>query len=244
MKTDLCFVLTVVIFFFGVLIGTTFFTGYLGIAPEAFFPALATLFAAFLGAGLAFYLQDRKEKEKETDAHVTLVNEVIAALIDNTNLLELIQRNYINPHRDKPHNCIFIESPPFEVKPYSELNVSNLHFLWGKGSAQVTYMLTQHRFNYLLTLNIINMRSKFYIEAVHPIRHSYANQKISKIEIDKVIKKLGSANYQKLSVLTEDMIQFVDNTIQAHLDYIEELHNEIKKYYPHKSVLIGRLKKE
>ena len=96
MKTDHCFVLSIVIFFVGVLFGTTFFAGYLELMPETFFPALATLIAAFVGAYTAYLLQNEKEKRKEEKHNLAQANEVLQAIKDNIAILSIFNKQSIS----------------------------------------------------------------------------------------------------------------------------------------------------
>ncbi|MEW8624068.1 MAG: hypothetical protein AB2559_21040, partial [Candidatus Thiodiazotropha endolucinida] len=193
--------------------------------------------AAFLGAWFAFYLQDQKEKRKEIDHHVILGNEVIAALVDNVNILHLIQQGHIEPFRDDPHYWLRILPLPYNLEPNVEVNIQNLSFLWQKGNANLTSMVSKEKLNFKLTLKLINNRSEYHADVVQPIFNSMGFHQGSKIEYKEIQENLGPKILATMSGLTNDMINAIDDTIKSHKVVISALYDEISRIYPGKKVL-------
>lgn len=237
MKADQHFVLCIVLFITGILFGATFFTGYLELQPETFFPALATLIAAFVGAWAAFLLQEHKEKRAERERHVGHGNEVIAALADHANQLYVFRKQFIEPHRDDKANWLRIMPLPYDLKPNIELDVLNLSFLWQIGEANLTNKVSNEKHKFILLLEIINKRSKVHSNAVQPVFESLGFIQGDKIPAKLVHDSLGPRTVAIMIGLTDDMIEGVDTVIKSHLDIAKELHKEIKKLYPNKKVL-------
>lgn len=237
MKTDNCFVLSIVIFFVGVLFGTTFFAGYLELKPETFFPALATLIAAFVGAYTAYLLQNEKEKRREVKSNVAQANEVIQAIKDNIAVLNIYTQQKIEPFRNHPYRYLTILPLAFDLKPNVEINVSNLSFLWQKGDAEIPDKLSMAKFNFTMALDTINKRSHFHSNVIQPILDSAEFPQGGNIQSVNVKELLRENNYNNIVDYTNNMIITVDEAIQSLSDAGAELHTKIKKIYPHENVL-------
>ncbi|MEW8202708.1 MAG: hypothetical protein AB2697_21870 [Candidatus Thiodiazotropha endolucinida] len=237
MKTDNCFVLSIVIFFIGVLFGTTFFAGYLELKAETFFPALATLIAAFVGAYTAYLLQNEKEKRKEENHNLAQANEVSQAIKDNIAILSIFNEQSIAPFRNHPYRYLTILPLGFELKQNLEIDVSNLSFLWQKGDVVATDKVSMAKFSFTKALDHINRRSHFYSSVIQPAFDTSDFRHDGKIDATKVKEILSESNYHNIVAHTKNMIEAVDNAIQSLFDARDDLRTEIKKMYPNGKVL-------
>ncbi|ODB82738.1 hypothetical protein A3193_18490 [Candidatus Thiodiazotropha endoloripes] len=237
MKADQSIILSLITFFVGILFGSIFLTGYLEITPEAFYPALTTLVAAFLGAYTAYSLQNEKEKRKEERHNLTQANEVLQAIKDHIAILSIFNEQSIAPFRKHPYRYLAILPLGFELKPNLEIDVSKLSFLWQKGDVVATDKVCSAKFGFTMALDHINRRSQFYNSDIQPAFDSSDLRHDGKIDATKAKETLGERRYKKIVDHTNNMIDAVDTTIQSLFDARDELRTEINKMYPHGTAL-------
>lgn len=237
MKTDQCFVLTIVIFIVGLIFGSVFLTGYLDIKPEAFVPALATLVAAFIGAWAAFMLEDNREKQKIINQNVAYGNEVLTALADNASLLNVFRDNYIEEFRDDPHNWLKILPPPYKFTPNLDLNALSLSFLCREGDANIMLRVSKEQYQFKLILELINKRSLLHDEKVQPMFEKMNFSQGDDIPLDVVEIELGPRYSVIIPGLTRDMIRNIDHCILSHIEAARELRKELLKIYPKEKIV-------
>lgn len=237
MKADQSFVISLFTFFLGVLFGTTFLIGDLEITPEAFFPALTTLVAAFLGAYTAYSLQNEKEKRKEDRHNLTQANEVLQAIKDNIAILSMFNNQRIAPFRKDPYRHLAILPLGFDLKPNLEIDVSKLSFLWQKCDVVATDKVCMAKFSFTKALDHINRRSHFYSSVIQPALDASESRYDGTIDATKAKETLNRSSHENIVSSTKNMIEAVENAIESLFDARDDLRTEIKKMYPNGTVL-------
>ncbi|MCG8051744.1 MAG: hypothetical protein JAZ15_11090 [Candidatus Thiodiazotropha endolucinida] len=238
MKADHCIVLSIFTFFLGILFGSIFLSGYLEITPEAFVPALTTLIAAFAGAWTAYSLQHQKDLRSEEKQNIVHANEVISAILDNLNLIDLYRRKVVDPFRLHPYRYLAILPTTFELKPNLEIDTTGLNFIWQKGNSQLPSKIIKAKFVFNVTLDLIKSRSDFHRNVIQ-VKFEEANfVQGGNIQLETVKVILGERDFQELIDLTNNMIISLDSAMQLLFEVASELHDEVKKIYPNEYVLV------
>lgn len=193
---------------------------------------LATLFAAFFGAGCAFLFQNHREKNENRRQNVSAGNRALATLFQQTNTLKLYQIDWINLYRDSPGRHIQMQP----VLPYDEgsltFDIKSLDFLMKAESAMVVFDLILEEERYREAIKAINTRSNHHYMTVQPKLEKAGINEGQEYPDHEFRKALGELDYMHLKRLTDSVIEHVDKTIVSLADAKERFRKALINKYP------------
>lgn len=206
-----------------------FFTSY--------FPALATLVAAFLGAKYAFQFQ--KDKEKEDNKRRNIINGKIAIfnMMQMTSVLRNFQKQVIDPVRDRP-TCFLEMRPTTHLEKNTiTLNIETLYFLLDTDDRNLLGELVTEEARYQSALDAINERSRFHEQEVQPVLDRANFVQPGNYSVAQIEQALGNRLYSTLRNATDQVIDHVDSTILSLKLCADKLTASLKTQYPKETII-------
>jgi hypothetical protein len=212
---------------------------------------LTTLLATFLGAGLAFVLQNihskeqrkidkrnakkqlrrqrRLEEERAKDSDIVDGLSVYASLVQ---LYELIAtfNEHLKGYAENPYRHIFM--PSFSVANYSQLlfNESNLKFLVDKDMNLVSSILRCAR-RAESTIVSINGRSESWRKLVKPVAAPLEDT-TEGVTAEAVLKRLPKAAQKEMKQTTDAVFERVREDLDELKEIMMQLAESMKRHYP------------
>lgn len=175
-----------------------------------YLPALATLVAAFLGAGTAFLLQNKVRENEKREKRLTAANMILYILFERLNCIKLFETDFIRPTRNNPAQLIEMR-PVFNFQsPKSEFKVEEIAFLFN--TKYKTLLLDLHEANesYNVTINAIRERSSLHFEYQSRIEKAGYREKKTLTDLD-IKTAVGDRLYVMLEQATKIVVANVDN---------------------------------
>lgn len=200
-------------------------------------PAIATLAAAFLGAGAAYKLEGNKRKREYDEQCLYHGNNVVFALYERIKALRLVQSQSINPQRGNPFNMITMLPTLNLSYPDSDFNIESLMFILGTRHKQLILDLQTEKECFKVAFNVIKFRSELHFHHVQPAMEAGGIQEGGDYTRQHIIDTLGERIYSQLERATNDLITNVDRTIEASEVTKIRLVNALKDIFPNKTVL-------
>nr|BAF45167.1 hypothetical protein [uncultured bacterium] len=222
-------------FFVGAVIG--FFTGSVITDQAILLTALATLAAAFFGAGAAYKIEDNKNKREHTNKCIESANNIIFALYERIKKLKSIQTEFINPHRNSPTGIISI--PPlldFNL-PESKFNAESLLFLLETNHSQLILDLHTEKQCFETAFMLIKFRSELLFNKVQPSLQAGGIQEGGTYERQQIIDTIGELTFAQLVIATDGIIKNIDETIESSELVKTKLIKALKELHPNNKIL-------
>ena len=197
--------------------------------------ALATLVAAFAGAGFAFYLQDKKERRKEEVQRISSLNQALLALARQYQALGNI-KNDIDPFRED--KLRYASAPALSTNEFSDIKIKieTLGFLVDSSDPNLLMeiMLEQERFE--MALKAVQLRSETHVTKFQP---AYAKLGIDGgvIRIADFRLTLGALLADALKNETDQMYKQIYETYDSTLMVLNKLRAHAKQIYPKEKFL-------
>jgi hypothetical protein len=180
---------------------------------EVAIPAIATLFAAYAGAGYAFKLEQARERTKQLDARRVAGNVAIWRLTLMLNKLVNYSTYFIQP-------CIEKRLPPFTIEPCLPLaddsiriDMTSIAFLLEAKEPNILGELSVAEMRYLSTVALIDERSKFFIAEVQPKMQAAEILSGSNVSYGEVANALGPHLFAIAGRLSDDVVTTVTKCI-------------------------------
>jgi hypothetical protein len=204
---------------------------------EIFFPAVATLLAAFLGAWFAYRLRDKANIRKEHASNISAANQALFTVFQQVNSLKLIQWQMIDPVRNHPMK--FIAMQPILHETYEELKFDfpSLVFLLNTKHKQIVMNLFIEQQRFREAINSIRYRSSLHINQIQPILERAGIQEGADYTIEVLARVLGQRLYRILQRTTDQVIFHVDRTVCSLYDVKEKMIKAFKELYPESDFL-------
>lgn len=193
--------------------------------------AIATLVAAFVGARYAFKLQLAQLDQQKTKEQVEAGNKVIFELISTHNKFLVIRKQFIEEHRQKPARHFFILPMAGNIKTL-QLNFDSLTFLFDSEDPNLLGRLAMFEQEVASTLGVIEQRSRLHVDIVQPSIEKLEQKTGMQLDLTQIEKELGTRHTQTLKMLTDFMIEGVDEVISAAEQHIEETNRILKAKFP------------
>ncbi len=200
-------------------------------------PAIATLAAAFLGAGAAYKLEDNKKKREYEEKCLENGNSILFALYERIKALRLVQKDSINPQRDNPFKMISIMPLLDFGYPESEFNVESLLFLLGTKHKQLILNLHTEKECFKEAFKLIRFRSELHFNHVQPAMEAGGIQEGGEYTRQQMESVLGERVFAQLERATDGVIKSVDKTIDSSEQVKIRLVSALKDLFPNKTVL-------
>jgi len=201
--------------------------------------ALATLVAAFGGAWFAFLLQNRKEKNRESNTNAEALNKVQITLGQQLNALTIFDRDFIQPYKDHPINWIAIPAAPH--RNYSKLQIDggSLAFLVEKDSSVLISKVLVVEEKFQEVMNVINLRSNIHVQQLQPKLEEmgFIEGQPFNFSLGEVERLLGPQLVSGLKRLTNSLISITEDAIRSHEEIIKEIKTTGIKIFPNKRIL-------
>jgi len=127
--------------------------------------AMLALFGTFLGATLAFRLEEEKERRKNADDQRKALNSALLILLRQYNALAQIEKDFANFPKDMP---AAFSMPASKPPNYGELvhNVPDLEFLLDSSDPNILLELTVEQERFHQAIEAVNVRNEFYVNEV------------------------------------------------------------------------------
>ena len=177
--------------------------------------ALATLFAAFLGALAAFLLQDWRNKRVEEARKRSAVNRAIFDLSMLWNALEQYRKEIIEPVRKSNAPWLNMQANVSTQFQNASFNFDELFFLVDAEKAELLQKLFLEESRYRITIDLIEERSKIVLNWLQPKMEALDCTRDTKLNLQELESKLGPDLTFKLKSLTGAIIQFVDENLAS-----------------------------
>ncbi|MCG7978164.1 MAG: hypothetical protein N0E58_08505 [Candidatus Thiodiazotropha endolucinida] len=231
---------SIVVFFTGAFLGLFLSTSITD--QSILISAIATLAAAFLGAGAAYKLEGNKREREYEEECLRYGNNVMFALYERMQTLRLVQSQSINPKRDDPFKMISM-LPIINLRyPDSEFNIESLMFILGTKHKQLILDLQIEKESFNVAFDMIKYRSDLHYHHVQPAVEAGGMKEGGEYTRQQVIDTLGERIYSQLERATNDLIENVDKTIESSEITKTRLVNALRDIFPNRTVLDFKLR--
>lgn len=211
---------------------------------EYLLPAIATLFAAFLGAWYAFKLQNQREEEKKGKENIVAGNRALFLLARFANELKRIQQQHIDPVREDPKKFILMQ--PLILPKYDDLkfDFESLSFILETDFLQILGNLVAEELRFHQVIQAINYRSDLHLTQAQPrLERAEAKGDIL-YSVDQIRSALGELLYVQLEKTTEEIIKYVEQTLVSTERLSKKFSEILKKLFPGSKILSLDIKTE
>lgn len=203
----------------------------------SYVPALATLVAAFYGAKYAFQFQKDKEKEDNKRRNVVNGNSAIFNMMRMTNTLRTVQRQIIDPARDRPVRFLQMQPTLHLINDDIKLNIETLYFLLETEARNLLGELVTEEARYQSALDAINERSRLHREEVQPVLERAGIVQGGDYSLAQIENALGNRLYTTIQQATEQAIDHVDSTVVSLKQVSDKLTASLKKQFPNETII-------
>ena len=183
--------------------------------PDALMNGGATLVGAFLGAMVAFLLQFAFQRRQERKADRIAAHHILFCLLQQTNTIILVQKDFIAPHLKSPIK--FLEIPAVQEFDISKnlFNFSSFSFLLkSQVGRQIMYDLYLAQESYIETLRAFNERSRLHRQELQP-RMAAANIGFGRsVTIAELQAALGPLVFAAMASTTEQTLDIMKSTFR------------------------------
>jgi len=221
----------------GVAIGWVIKGKHLNIILSVYLPALATLFATYLGAKYAFDLHSNKEKSENKNKNIISGNFTIFNIIRMINSLINYKTQIIDPVRNKPSAFLEMRPTPHWDKNDISIKFEDLSFLLGMDDVNLLGELSLAEEKYKKALDAINLRSTIHLQEAQPKIELKGIKEGGDYSMDHLEKLLGNRLFIILKRSTQEVIEHVEEAIA----YLESTGNKLNQIlesaYPQEKTL-------
>jgi hypothetical protein len=245
MKGDTEVVAAVVIFIGGFSLGVAMNESNGISLIKDYLPSIATLFAAFVGARLAFAYHSAAEKEAEVRKNVEAGNTAIFGLIRSYNTFINYKSQFLTPHQDSPIGFIEISPSVGFRRPDSIVDFESLSFLFASNKPNILGELSLIEAEILSTTDAIIERSNLHLNHVQVRLEAAGIEEGGTYSLGQIEAALGARVSITLKNSTQQVIVGVDSIIERTDKLIEELNALLKELYKgHQIVKMQKLNKQ
>lgn len=189
--------------------------------------AASTLLAAFLGAWLAYRLQDNVRERNERNTNVSAANKALFTVFQQVNSLRLFQMDFIDPYRGNP--AIFISMSPIMQEDHKEIryDFDSLNFLLNTKHKQIVLDLFIEQQRFEAAIKAINYRSDLHLQQVQPALALAGIKENVDYPAEAFAKALGPLLFKTLQRQTEQVVYHVDRTVKS----LEEVKRKMRTIF-------------
>ena len=204
---------------------------------EALQPAVVPLGAAFLGAWLAFRLEDNARARQTVRDQVEAVNKALFVLIRQVNSLINTQTQIINPHREDPDCYINMRPSLPKASGSPTLDLDSLSFLLETDDRELLGELLVEQERFEASLQAINERSRYHLEVLQPRMAAARIGEHAEYPTDKIRSVLGESFVVLMQCATDDAIQHVDKTVGSNFALAAKFNHAMKRRFPKHTII-------
>lgn len=197
---------------------------------------VATLAAAYFGAGYAFRLQSMKEASTAVTTNLKHGNGTIFRLLTLQNKLLNYQAQALDPVREK--DAIFLRLKPSAPmsKDEFDLDLDGLSFLFGHepnliGELHVCIS------KYQAAIDAINSRSDIHFNRIQPALSAAGFEQGRNISLPDIKAAVGEMNFVILQDATDQLIEIVDDSTLFIGNTIDKLSAALSELFAGREVL-------
>jgi hypothetical protein len=176
--------------------------------------AFVTLGAAFIGATVAFLLENKSRKRKERSSHLKAANSLLYMLYERLNCLKIFQKDHIDPHRDAPGKMVEIRPTPNFRSPNTDISVNNIAFIFNTKYKDVMFKIHVVEEVFSESINLITLRNDIHINYYQRAIEASGHQSGAPLTDLDVEAAMGPMNYALLDQSTENVIYMVDRYVR------------------------------
>lgn len=241
MKGDHQVIATIVIFLTGTAFGFLISDKPLKFSFNDYIPAIATLFAAFLGARYAFKLNIYKEQIDIQKRNIVAGNLAVFNLGRMLNTLLNYQNQIVDPVRNKALNFIEMQPTLHLLEDDISLDLDSLSFLLDSDNSNLLGELAVEKSKFKKALDAINERSQLHIYRLQPILEQAGVIEGKNYPLSLFKQTLGPQLYATMQQATNQIIEHIDSTILSMQETGEKLTTALKKTFPNERVFLVKI---
>ncbi len=212
-------------FFMGVISGILIYHKWNYLPWKEILSAIATLLAAFLGAWLAFKLEDNRRKEEQEKKNISACDKVIYILSKQYSILIDLDIKMIEPIRNSPEQWREMKPVPYMDYKDIKLNIEDILFLQDTHQKDILYGLLEADRKFHNTIDTFNKRSQIYSEEVQP-----------RLLGKTAINCSNEADYKHLMDKIEHLTDMAIHSVDDAINFVEKIQSDlikaIKDIYP------------
>lgn len=243
MKTDSLIVISIASLFTGVLLGAIFDQKTFESSFNIISPAIATLIAAFLGAGYAFKLQDNERKNRNIKSNVASGNKAIFSLVRMYNKLKNFEDQFLNQFKDD--KIAFLQmQPTLQLLKYDAiLDIDSLSYLLETEHRNILGEISACISKYQSAIDAINNRSQIHLNHVQPALEQAGFVEGNEFSLQQIKEMLGPRLYASITDGTDQVFDHTLHTLEELEKVSVDLTKALKVMFPG-HVVIGLGKRE
>ena len=193
------------------------------------------LVSTFLGATIAFRLNEDKEKKANEEKQIQAINSALLIMIRQHNALNLLKKYLESFPND---NQAAFNMPALQPPSYNDLiqDVSSLEFLINSNNPKILLNIINEQERFYQAIESWKMRNNFYINEFQPIvsekrlkKHSFSNQEAKDV--------LGERIFETLIISVRESRSHIIKSCESLPLIYKELREVAKKQYPNEKFL-------
>lgn len=184
-----------------------------GASAKDLIPAAFTLFAAFLGAWVAFSLEANSRKRERRDAQLEAANKLLFALSERLSPLRVFQHDFIDPIRSKPSRMIEIQPVAQYREPTSKLDPQSVAFLFQSKHKQLLLKLSVANEVFNGAIDAIRVHSDIHLNKFQPLMDAAGFVMGQGITGEQIHQAVGDRIYHTLKGATDILVEQVDKAV-------------------------------
>ncbi len=190
----------------------------------------ATLLSAFIGAYLAFALNDRREAAKKSRENKAAMNRSLFVLARQSNAVENYKR-LMAEYKSSEERAFSM--PAFTPPSYAELShdFDGLAFLLESSEPQLMMELSIEQERFEQTIKAIQTRNDFYVSEIQPAM-THKNLMERMLHINAIREALGERLFGGAMDSAKSVFQHVTSTSESLPEMHNRLHNIAKDLFP------------
>lgn len=200
--------------------------------PDFLISALATLAAAFTGAGAAFFLNNQREESKRHQNNIESANKALFTLSQMINGLIVIKTHVIDPSRNERDRALSIL--PYLIPDYSklELDINSLSFILESADPNILGELLIQESNFHQAIISLEKRSELRGGEIESRLEEKGFEEGKLYTKEKIQAMLGPRLFAHIVTATDNFIEAVDKTLPALNEAMQLFNQSLKKIYP------------
>lgn len=191
----------------------------------------ATLLAAFVGAWLAFELQNRKQEREEKKNQISAVNRALYMIYDMWNVLIQYQDEVINQIRGMPDDWLNMSASLEGQFHEVHFSAKDLVFLLETKYADLYARILLEEQRYTIAMGLIKTRSRMIYNQLHPRMENLGFKVGEALDLEEVEKGLGPDITNKLRQMTEGIIKNVDEDVASLKALYDDFRNSMMDFF-------------
>jgi hypothetical protein len=211
---------------------------------EKLLSAFVTLGAAFLGATVAFLLENRTRKRKERAIQLEAANSLLYMLYERLNCLKIFQKDHIDPQRENLGRMIEIRPIPNFRSPKTNFSASTVAFIFNTKFKDIMFNLHVIEEVFSESINLINIRNYLHINVYQRALEARGHKIGESITDHDVRAAIGPMNFELLDQTTNNMIYMVDRYVAEGNEFRIKLIKVFSEIFSKEEVFSFELLKE